>query len=87
MISKERLNFLAREIGERLCDGEYDAMAQAHSIVFANALIKAVEAESEVVGYEWVDPVSGMKISFDEPDEFPEVFHIHPLIALPLIGE
>jgi hypothetical protein len=44
MISKERLNELVLEVNE--------SMPQRFQLIdFAHALIKAVEAESEVVGY------------------------------------
>lgn len=88
-ISKERFEYISKQTAFNL-DAEFGLSARTKVgwiTKYATALIKAIESESAAVGYEWVDPVSGMKISFNEPDEYPEVFHIHPLITLPLIGD
>ena len=84
MISKERLTNIALAIIDR--HGLDISMQSAET--FAHALIKAVEAESEVVGYRSADGRNCSKRWYDnharecDQDDFTA-----KLIALPLVEE
>lgn len=61
-ISKERMKELAIEAGAEAFGADFDLLPNEPFIHFAHVLLKAVEQESEVVGYFGYEKVHGIDV-------------------------